>query len=360
MPPVTAYFSRPRFSIDGRVDEALGRDTVSLSVEETTDGLYTCEARFANFGPQTRGGVGYLYFGRDVLEFGKEVAVELGPSDASRQVFQGRISALEAHYETGQMPEIVMLAEDRLQTLRMTRRTRTFEDVTDEDVMRQIAQEHSLTPQLDVSGPNRKVLAQVNQSDLAFLRERARSINAELWVEGDTLYAKSRRDRAGSAVNLEYGVNLLSFAVRADLAHQCSEVGVAGWDVSAKDGIAETASADAISSELGSDTGGGSILETALGPRKERLVHTTPFDSEEARAMAEARYRERARRFVTGAGVADGMAELRVGATLSLSGLGSLFDGNYYAVRVRHVYDVDRGYRTEFAVERPGLGQAAP
>jgi uncharacterized protein len=359
MPPVTAYFPQPRISVDGRVNEALGRDTVSLSVEETTDGLYTCDARFVNFGPQARGGVGYLYFGRDVLEFGKEVAVELGSRDASRQVFTGRISALEAHYATGQGPEIVMLAEDRLQTLRMTRRTRTFEDVTDEDVMRQIAQEHSLTPQLDVSGPNRKVLAQVNQSDLAFLRERARSVNAELWVEGNTLYAKSRGERAGSAVNLEYGVNLMSFSVRADLAHQCSEVGVSGWDVSAKDGIEETANADAISSELGSDTSGGSILETALGARKERLVHTAPFDAEEARAMAEARYRERARRFVTGAGVADGMAELRVGATLSLSGLGGLFDGNYYAVRVRHVYDLDHGYRTEFAVERPGLGQAA-
>jgi uncharacterized protein len=356
MAEAIAYFSQPRFTIDGQANDALGRDALSLSVEESTEGLYTCEARFANYGPRDRG-TGYLYFSRDVLEFGKEIAVELGPRSANRQVFQGRISALEANYVPGRMAEITMLAEDRLQALRMTRRTRTFEDVTDEDVMRQIASEHSLTPQLDVSGPNRKVLAQVNQSDLAFLRERARSINAELWVEGDTLHAKGRGDRAGATVNLEYGVNLLTFSVRADLAHQCSEVGVSGWDVSAKEAIEETATADAISSELGSDTGGGSILEEALGARKERLVHTTPFDAEEARALAAARYRERARRFVTGAGLADGTAALRVGAAVSLSGLGGLFDGSYTVVKVRHTYDLDNGYRTEFAVERPGIGR---
>ena len=38
--------------------------------------------------------------------------------------------------------------------------------------IRTIASDHSLTPEIDASGPTHKVLAQVNQSDLAFLRER--------------------------------------------------------------------------------------------------------------------------------------------------------------------------------------------
>jgi len=66
----------------------------------------------------------------------------------------------------------------------MTRRTRSFADASDADVMRTVAQDHSLTPDIDVSGPTHKVLTQVNQSDLAFLRERARAVDAEVWVEG--------------------------------------------------------------------------------------------------------------------------------------------------------------------------------
>jgi len=77
-----------------------------------------------------------------------------------------------------------------------------------------------------------------------------------------------------------------------------------------------------------------------------------------ARSMAEASYRSRARRFVTGSALADGDARLRAGVTVTLSGLGSLFDGDYYVVRVRHTYNLTDGYRTEFDVERPGLGPA--
>ena len=358
----TAYISQPRLKVGGRAAEGLSGDLLSLLVEETTEGLYRCEARFNNQGPRT-GQVSFLYFGRDTIEFGEEFAVELGPESDARQVFLGRISAIEADYLPGGGSQISVLAEDKLQDLRMTRRTRTFEDMSDEDILNQIAGEHSLTPDLSLTGPTHKTVAQVNQSDLAFIRERARAVDAEVWVEGSNLLAKPRKDRAAGNVTLEHGVNLVSFTVRADLSHQVTEVGVSGWDVAAKEAIEETADAGAISEELGSNTGGGAILQEVAGggafvERKERVVHMAPLTSEEARTLAQARYRERARRFITGSGLADGNPQLRVGATVNLSSLGSLFDGEYLVVRVRHTYDTTFGYRTEFGVERPGIGPA--
>ena len=90
-----------------------------------------------------------------------------------------------------------MLAEDRFQDLRMVRRSRTFEDVSDRDVIEQIAGEHGLTTDVDLDGPTYRVLAQVNQSDLAFLRERARAVDAELWLDGDC--STPRRGRGANA-----------------------------------------------------------------------------------------------------------------------------------------------------------------
>jgi phage protein D len=358
MPPTpTAYVATPEILIDGQTDDNLAGNVVSVLVEETTEGLYRCEARFSNYGPRASRS-GYLYFGRDVLDFGKDFAVRLGPSDRARQIFKGRISALEAEYPYQGGGQILVLAEDRLQALRMTRRTRSFENMSDQDVIQQIANEHSLTPQLNLNGPTHKVLTQVNVSDLAFIRERARSVDAEVWIQDTTLYAKSRTDRNADTLDLEYGVNLMSFTVRADLAYQCTEVGVTGWDVAAKEAIEETAEESAISSELEGDTSGGSILQQAFAPRQERLVHLAPLTGNEARTLAQARYREAARRFITGAGLADGDARIRVGGSLNLSNLGSLFDGKYYVTRVRHTYDLAHGFRTEFDVERPGLGQA--
>ena len=42
---------------------------------------------------------------------------------------------------------------------------------------------------------------------------------------------KARTDRNAGTINLTYGAALMSFEVRADLAHQCTEMGVSGWDV---------------------------------------------------------------------------------------------------------------------------------
>jgi phage protein D len=354
----TAYVSTPRVLVAGQPQPGLSANVISVLVEETVEGLYRCEARFYNFGLEGNSGR-YLYFGRDIIDFGTDFAVHMGQDNQVPRVFNGRISAIEAEYPFGGSGLITLLAEDRLQGLRMTRRTRTFEEMSDADIMQQIAAEHSLEPQVSLPGsPVHKVLAQVNQSDLAFIRERARILNAELWVEDRNLFVKKRTDRIGREINLAYEDNLISFTVRADLAHQCTEVGVAGWNVAAKDAIEVEATASAIESELsGNERSGSSILQQAFGDRRERIVHTVPLTDEEARGIAEARYCERARRFVTGTGVADGDARIRVGSVVKLEGLGNLFNGNYYVTRVRHSYDGTYGFRTTFDVERPGIGQ---
>ncbi len=353
----SAYISRPRVLIAGRYEAELSQRVMTALVEETFEGLYRCEIAVANFGPTPTNRMDYLYFGRDVLDFGAEVTLQLGPGDPPAQVFKGRITGLEAEYPEGGGAQLTILAEDRLQALRMKRRTRSFEDMTDEDVIAQIAREHSLTPQLSLQGPTHRVLTQVNLSDLAFIRERARSVNAEVWIEDTTLYARTRPQRGAGSVDLAYGANLISFSVRADLAHQCTELGVTGWDVAGKQAIQEVAEQSAISAELGSGAGGSAILEEKFGARREFVVHTVPLTGQEARSIAQARYRERARRFVTGAGVTDGDARIRVGTTVNLSQLGSLFDGAYSVVRVQHTYDGANGFRTAFEVERPGLGR---
>lgn len=352
------YAARPVIKVGGQTRQALGEALlISLLIEETTLGLFRCEAHFLNWG--TKGDqVDFQFFELDVVDFGKEFAVEMGQPGATRRIFAGRVTALEAHYPPQRPPEFTVLAEDRFQDLRMERRTRSFENVSDADVMRQIASQQGLTAQVDADGPTYRVLAQVNQSDLAFLRERAAAIDAELWVEDRTLFVKARQRRQAGEVTLTYGSNLLEFSVLADLAHQRTSVRVSGWDVSGKQALDVEAGASAIASELNSGRSGSAVLGQALAARNERITLAVPLTQPEARALAEARYRQRARRFLRGTGLADGNAQIRVGTTLDLRGLGKLFDGKYYVTLVRHTFDLRDGYRTAFEVERPGLGGA--
>lgn len=350
------YASRPTIKIDGREQRELSESLLqSLLVEETTLGLFRCEARFANWGQQGDRADFYLFDGQ-IVDFGKEIEIELGPSGSLRRVFKGRISALEAQFPKERPPELTALAEDRFQDLRMERRTRTFEDRTDSDAMKEIISQHGLTAEIDVDGPTHRVLTQVNQSDLAFLRERAAAVDAELWLDDRTLHIQARARRAAGSVTLTYGAGLLEFTVLADLAHQRSAVRVSGWNVAGKEAIDVEAGESAVSSELNSLRSGGAALGRALAERTERVGLATPLSQQEAQALADARYRRRARRFLSGAGVADGNPAIQVGSAVELRGLGPLFDGKYYVTLTRHTYDLTNGFRTTFAVERPGIG----
>jgi hypothetical protein len=344
--------ARPSIYIGGQNDTALAQALLQLIISEDVQGLYHCEARFGNWGPKGNS-IGFMYFDRKKLDFGKPMQIKIDQD----KIFDGRISAIEANFGEARPPEIAVLLEDRFQDLRMTQRTRTFADVSDSDVMNRIANDYGLQSNIDVSGPSYKVLAQVNQSDLSFLRERARAIDAEIWLDDKTLHCQSRTKRNNGTVKVNYGGELREVTVTADLAGQRTSVKVNGWDISGKSAMTYEANDQVISGELGSDTSGISILKSAFGDRKEALAHTVPLSSREAQTEAEAVMRMTARRFVIAHGITQADAKLRVGTYIDMQGLGPLFSGKYYLCHVKHVFEGTQGFVTEFSAERAGIGK---
>jgi phage protein D len=345
--------ARPTIKVTGREDTSLTGGLLELRIDETAEGLYACEATFGNWGPRD-GSTDFLYFDRRTLEFGNEFEVALG----TETIFHGFVTALEGRFPEGDAPRICVLAEDRLQELRMTRRTRTFEDMSDAEVFSQVANQHGLQPDVDLNGPIHKVFAQLDQSDLAFLRERARANDTEVWVEGTSLKARPRARRNAGSVTLGYGNQLRELTVAADVAHQRTSVTVGGWNVVDKQALTSQATDEAVIGELKGGASGASVL-SPFGDRKESVAHAVPLTADEARALAESLFRRRARRFLRGSGVAETSAALRVGAYVKLEGVGPLFNGEFYVTWIRHLFDGSLGLRTEFGVERPGIGAAA-
>jgi phage protein D len=345
--------ARPTLEVAGESRPRLEQGMSRLEIVETIHGLYRCEAEFINWGAGSNA-PDFLYFDRALLDYGKPFKVKLRDD----VLFDGRIMALEGSFPAGAPPLITVLAEDRFQDLRMTRRTRSFEDVSDADIIRRIASDHGFTDDVSAEGPTYKMLAQVNQSDLAFMRERARTIDAELWMDGSTIRVKARANRRASAIELTLGAQLHSFTATSDLATQRTSVTANGWDVAGKSALQYEADDSVMSGELNGDTSGASILRSAIGERKEAVAHAVPLNANETQAVAESSFKNCARRFVIGRGTATTQAKLRVGALLDLKALGPLFSGKYYVVESRHLFDSARGLRTEFTAERPGIGHS--
>ncbi len=343
--------ARPSIEIDGRPQDVLGSSLMSLDIAESEEGLSRCELVFGNWGGA--GKAGFQHFGRDVLEFGKPLTVKLGDG----KLFDGRISAISGIFPDGGTAQIGVFAEDRLQDLRMTRRTRAFADASLKDVLDKIALEHGLQSEVSFKSDTHALLAQVNQSDLAFIRDLARREDAQIWVEGTTLKAAPRSQRNGTKVELAWAGTLREFEVCADLAHQRTKLVGAGWSVADKRVAKHEADDGAIRAELNSGVGGAEILQKAFGARVDTLAHALPVSDAEALALSEASFRHMARRFVTARGVAKTSDTLRVGAKLSLKGLGPLFEGDYTVTEVHIRFEKKLGLRTEFWCDRPAIGR---
>jgi phage protein D len=354
------YSAEPVFQVQGDVRGELTRDLLRLDVVETTEGLRTLALRLAGTPahPDTPD-VPELYLDGGILDFGGKLEVALGPTAGARTVFVGHVSALEAGYAESREPEVVVLAEDRLMDFRMTRRFRTYENTTDAAIAEEIGAAHGVSVDASAEGPSYDVVQQLNQSDLAFLRERAARIQAEVWLEGDTLHFRDRGSRTGTEITLTQGNQLLEVRIRADLAHQRTAVRVSGYDARERDRIDEEAGSDAIEGETEGGSSGPKVLQRAFGERVSYRARDVPLTGDEAAAWARAEMLRRSRGFVTATGTTNGTPDMVVGSRLRLERVGRPFNGGgYYVTRVHHSYTRENGFRTAFEAERPTVNDS--
>lgn len=352
------YSAQPTFTVDGDTQPSLTDTALWLEVSDDIRGMTRLEGRFENWGTPPRGGEpGYMFFDGGVIGFGKKIEINLGAPNASRVVFSGRVTGIGATFSARAVPEISVLAEDALQFLRMTRRTRTYEDVTDADVARTLGAAHNLQVDADAPGPQHKVLVQLAQTDLAFLRDRAAAIDAQVWIEDGRLKFRARGARDGGDVSLTLGDALIRFSVVADLAHQVASVHAHGYDVAAKSDVDQDAESSLLTAEAKGGRLGSDIFQQAFGAREEHVLDRALSSDDEGTYFAEAALRQRGRAFVRCRGETQGTAALRVGSRVKINGVGPVFTGTYFATQVTHRYDRLRGYKTSFEAERPAIGQ---
>ena len=349
------YRARPTLRIDGNEDERASELVIAMRMEESEGGMSRLELRFSNWASTTDGGGETAFGPGSSLALGAQIAVYAGDEAEPREIFKGRISALEAEFKTGAPPELNVLAEDALQSARLARRSKTYTAMSPADVVREVASGVGLRPVITALTSPTQTWAQLNESDLAFLRRLLERFNADLQIVGDELHVSPRGDVRRGALELQLYGQLGRARVTADLADQVTAVSVQGWN--ARDG--QAVSADITSGAHlgpGSGTTGADLLRRHFDERREHLAQTPVLTNDEARAVAQAAYDQRARRFVRVCGTAEGNPRLRVGSEVEISDLDPRFDNRYYVVRACHLYDVRQGYRTEFGAECAYLG----
>lgn len=359
MPELTAhpYASHaPVFSVNSTTEGRLGRDLLRLDIEEGSLGLRTLVARFHAIGPDSDGSTDQLsYLDGDPLDLGTSIDVNVGPPGGERQLFHGRVSAIEVSFAEGAAPFVSVFAEDALMRLRLAERTATYTEMSDADIVTEVARAHGLSAETDLDGPTYPLVQQWEESDLAFIRDRALRLDAEVWADhDDVIHVAARERRPGADLLLVQGNELIAIDARVDLAHQRSTVEYRGWDDVRVEAITAEASGDLIHGEVASGRIGPDLVGDVFDQASIRRSRRDVLSSASARAYAEAEMRRRARAFVTVEGTTAGTPDLVPGAHLDLRRVGRPFEGDGYRVTdAHHSYDPVDGYRTRFRAERP-------
>ena len=280
------------------------------------------------------------------LAVGTELEVLLGPENDRQRIGIGEIVALELEQRPG-TSRVVVQAFDRSHRLHRGRRVRTFQEMSDGDVVSRIASDAGLQTEIDGADAQHAYLIQDNQTDYAFLAERALLTGLELSVDDETIrFKKPAAD--GTPVELAWNSGLLSFSVRLTAADQVSEVEVRGWDPSQKQAITSTVSDSEAAPRIGADA--NQIRSSAFGQATALVTDRPVRDTSEAEALGQAALDHLTSAIVRADGTAYGNPAIRAGAQVKVSGLGQRLSGTYDVTSTVHTVVPGVGYETRFSV----------
>jgi uncharacterized protein involved in type VI secretion and phage assembly len=313
---------------------------------------------------------------RDVISqlsvnIGSTVTIKMTPPGGSpKTLIKGEVTGFEAEYDATRL-RTILRGYDLSHRLHRGRQTKTYKNVTDSDIARQVAQRASLqVGQIDSTSVTFDHVSQANQSDWDFLKARAREIGFEMGMDDGKFYFRqpiqaSGAPQAGDYQNhsdplqLVFGDDLIEFRPRVTSAEQVSTVKVRGWDPVQKQAVIGSAPAGTVAagirdrpSALASTFGGHTF--TAVN----RPLPQQPMVDGAAASIAE---------IISGAfaeadGVAIGNPDLKAGSTVSVGVVGDHFEGQYTLSGARHVFG-ENGYRTHFVIsgrqDRSLLGLAS-
>jgi len=284
----------------------------------------------------------------DKFALGNTIEVELGYVDKLTTVFSGYITAVNYTFPREGTPSVVITGMDSSIKLMRGQKIETWTKKKISDIAKQIAGEHSLTPEVDDTGTQIPMLARGHQSDFEFLQNMAVALNYEFFIVGKKMYFRKRFKSKTPVITLTYMKNLNEFSIEHNLSEQVSKVEVHGWDAKQQKEI-KGSSAEVDKSNGHSKTG-ANLLATMGGSNFIEHIYANVDSPQEANDLAKAIMNGRALRLVSGEGEVVGLPELRAGVFVKLDGIGKNLNEAYYVSRATHIFD-GSGYITQFQVQ---------
>ena len=288
------------------------------------------------------------------FDLGAAIQISLGQADDMTMVFDGEITAWFCEFVDGKGMKFTVRGADRSHRMHRSVRNRAFNVDSDSAAVKQIAGEYGLSPEVTDTAVYQDVRIQMNQTDHAFIRDRARRLGWIYRVEGKKLiFAPPSFEDSGKAFSTEE--NIATWDIGMDLSPVVTKVQVYGWDMVKKKPITSDA---APGKELWAPSGsqfGPKLAKKYFGEAPAQVMDIPVATQDEADDVAKGLFQKLSENCLKGPVTVAGDPELKVGTLVSLNGLGKALDGSYLAGEIVHIYTRDSGYVTRIMAIRNAL-----
>ncbi|WP_130014280.1 VgrG-related protein [Serinicoccus sediminis] len=288
------------------------------------------------------------------IEVGAELEVSAAPvgDEPRRPMAACEVVSVDITYSSREST-LTVRGYDASHRLHRLRRTRSFQDVTDGDVLRTVAADAGLdVGTVEDPGLVHAHVAQLNLTDWNFLSARARECGRVLRVRQSRLELVQPTQAATApgpgrlqfpeAGQLVLGANVQSLHARISSAELPSTVEVRGWSPEAKAAVVARAQVTAPGTDIDTTPEG---LTEAVGAPVLVWAATPLSDQGEADRLASALAERLGSTFASATLVCQGDPMLLAGRAVSLALAGGLFSGRWTITAARHTFDTT-GYRT--------------
>ena len=326
---------------DGKnASEDLIKDLISVEVEQS---LYLPAMVTIHFFNRD-----LKWFESNEFKIGSTLSVGMSQDKTSVTdvITEAEIVALELDAAPLGLPTMTIRGYSKMHRLHRERKTRSFLNVSDSDVLGTLAGEAGLSANAESTGQVFDYIFQNNETNFEFLQRRVRWIGMELFTEGSKLKLRKPTVSSGKSATLTWGTNLMHFTSRLSAHSQIDSVTVRGWDPKTKKEIVGQASSSTHHPSIGDNSDGGAVAKKAFGgAAKSYAVYQSVIDQTQAQHLAQAIQDDINSRFIQIEANALGDPKIEVGKPVEIKGIGSKNSGTYYVTSCSHRYDA-QGYRT--------------
>jgi Rhs element Vgr protein len=284
----------------------------------------------------------------DTLTPGTAIRITAGYGDDEQTIFEGIV--VKHSIRIGGDNEARLLVECRDKTVKMTvgRKNATYSKMLDSAVIGNLISAAGLTGDVTATSTEHTDLVQYYVSDWDFVVSRAEANGLLVIVTDGALSVKAPDTSGEPTLEVTYGADLIGFEAEIDARTQFSSASASTWSPSEQAEQTATATPPQLNQQgnLDATTLAGVIGLSAYQMQTGAAIESTALDT-----WAKAQQVKAGLARIRGKMSFQGSAQAKVGALITLVGVGARFSGDVFVGAVTHEIEAGQWITTaEFGV----------